>query len=184
MAKVTEAGASARMLETPGEFYFGAYHRLTTMKKEHGVLEQKVKRLIKYFHSSFKLKGDLGNAETMALVKDHLQKQNSNRLPFGESARCGRGSTGSTLGTLEFNQHNLSFFLWKATLLLDMSSLKCGIYPSEILPSQLKVQISGEQTGALLSSQILNAIQSVKAGYHSTIIDLCRSVSKVVQAST
>ncbi|XP_077237549.1 uncharacterized protein LOC143879198 isoform X2 [Tasmannia lanceolata] len=69
----------------------------------------------------------------------------------------------------------------KATLILDMTDLNCALYPSEILPSQLQIQTSGTQTApSSLSSEIKDAIQSLKAG-HSMILRLCQCVSQVVQ---
>lgn len=60
-----------------------------------------------------------------------------------------------------------------------------GIYPSEILPSQLKIQISGTQTAAaLLSSEILDVVRNLTAGQHSMIIRLCRGVSQVFLSSS
>ncbi|XP_058112810.1 uncharacterized protein LOC131255899 isoform X2 [Magnolia sinica] len=53
-----------------------AHHKVTVMRKELGVLDEKVKKVIKYFHSACKLRGDPGYDETIVLVNDHLQKRN------------------------------------------------------------------------------------------------------------
>ncbi|KAK9284775.1 hypothetical protein L1049_023952 [Liquidambar formosana] len=73
----------------------------------------------------------------------------------------------------------------KVTLTLDMTCLKCGVYPMEILPSQLQAPAAGTQKSApqSLLAEIRAAVESLRVGY-SRIVRLCRCVSQVVQASS
>ncbi|KAF8409776.1 hypothetical protein HHK36_005855 [Tetracentron sinense] len=73
----------------------------------------------------------------------------------------------------------------KVILTLDISCLNCGIYPSEIIPSQLQSRTSTTETPLpqSLSTEITAAVGNLKSGF-SRIIRLCRCVSKVVQASS
>ncbi|KAI3991503.1 hypothetical protein MKX01_006805 [Papaver californicum] len=66
----------------------------------------------------------------------------------------------------------------KVTLTLDMTSLQRGVYPSEILPSQLQTNSPASQ---LPSAEILSEVGTLQAG-HSRIIRLCRCVSHVLKA--
>ncbi|XP_028222506.1 uncharacterized protein LOC114403623 isoform X3 [Glycine soja] len=67
----------------------------------------------------------------------------------------------------------------------DITCLKCGVYPAEVLPSQIHDPSSGEQKSlpSSLLDEIRTAAESVRVGY-SRIIRLCRCISQVVQAST
>ncbi|XP_026385925.1 uncharacterized protein LOC113281415 isoform X1 [Papaver somniferum] len=63
------------------------------------------------------------------------------------------------------------------TLTLDMTCLKQGIYPMEILPSQVQSQSPVSQ---LRSAEILSAVRTLKPD-HSRILRLCRCVSQVLR---
>ncbi|OMO75569.1 hypothetical protein CCACVL1_16129, partial [Corchorus capsularis] len=67
---------------------------------------------------------------------------------------------------------------------LDMTCLKCGVYPSEILPYDLQTPTAGIRKSQLrpLSDEIKAALGNLRAGY-SRIIRLCRCVSQVMQSS-
>ncbi|XP_061337135.1 uncharacterized protein LOC133284162 [Gastrolobium bilobum] len=73
----------------------------------------------------------------------------------------------------------------KVEVTLDMTSLKCGAYPVDLLPSQIYDPARGEQQPlpSSLVDEIRTAVESVKVGY-SRIIRLCRRISQVVQACT
>ncbi|XP_075518696.1 uncharacterized protein LOC142552769 isoform X2 [Primulina tabacum] len=72
----------------------------------------------------------------------------------------------------------------KVILELDMSCLKRGIYPTDILPCQ--IALSPDVHKCLLSESILDdikdAFKSLKTGY-TRILRLCSCVSQVVQAA-
>ncbi|KAM7503802.1 hypothetical protein LguiB_002706 [Lonicera macranthoides] len=70
----------------------------------------------------------------------------------------------------------------KAILTLDMSCLKRGIYPSDIVPCFPAVGSKNSLSEPLLA-EIRGAIRNLGAGYYR-IIRLCRCISQVVQAST
>ncbi|XWS36668.1 hypothetical protein CRYUN_Cryun20dG0105200 [Craigia yunnanensis] len=72
----------------------------------------------------------------------------------------------------------------KLIMTLDMTCLKCGVYPSEILPYHLQTPTAGTENLQLppLSAEIKAAVGNLRAGY-SRIIKLCRCVSQVVQSS-
>ncbi|KAL5798158.1 hypothetical protein ACOSQ2_002978 [Xanthoceras sorbifolium] len=72
----------------------------------------------------------------------------------------------------------------KVTVTLDMVCLKCGVYPSDILPHQLHVRTTGTPNSLpdSLSAEIKAAICNLSIGY-SRIIRLCRCVSEVLQSS-
>ncbi|OMO89665.1 hypothetical protein COLO4_19656 [Corchorus olitorius] len=67
---------------------------------------------------------------------------------------------------------------------LDMTCLKCGVYPSEILPYDIQTPTAGLRKLQLrpLSDEIKAALGNLRAGY-SRIIRLCRCVSQVMQSS-
>ncbi|GER33562.1 nucleoid occlusion protein [Striga asiatica] len=75
----------------------------------------------------------------------------------------------------------------KVNLTLDISCLKRGIYPSEIVPLQLASP--GDRDKALSTStqpmldDIKEAVKDVKTGY-MRVLRLCKCVSQVVRAST
>ncbi|KAL7185988.1 hypothetical protein ACSBR2_027858 [Camellia fascicularis] len=80
---------------------------------------------------------------------------------------------------LELHLHFIDFSSGrKVALILDMSCLKWGIYPSEIIPSQLESPSNVPQKSLpeSLSAEIIAAIQSIRVGY-ARIISLCRCVS-------
>lgn len=84
----------------------------------------------------------------------------------------------------QLNLH-LSFFSFKSgkkvSVILDMSSLNRGIYPSDILPSQLTAFNGMNNTsGDPIIGEIRDAFKSLRAGY-MRIIRLCRCISLVVQ---
>lgn len=71
----------------------------------------------------------------------------------------------------------------KVTLILDLSCLKRGIYPSEILPSQLTVVYGVKSLPAApLLDEIKDTMKSLSAGY-TRILRLCRCVARVIQVS-
>ncbi|THF95303.1 hypothetical protein TEA_016845 [Camellia sinensis var. sinensis] len=79
---------------------------------------------------------------------------------------------------LELHLHFIDFSSSrKVALILDMSCLKWGIYPSEIIPSQLESpsNVSQKSLPEPLSAEIIAAIQSIRVGY-ARIISLCRLV--------
>ncbi|CAK9167179.1 unnamed protein product [Ilex paraguariensis] len=71
----------------------------------------------------------------------------------------------------------------KAILTLDISCLNRGVYPSEILPSQLAAPFDGSPNSSSqpLIAEIGVALQTLRAGY-LRILRLCRCVSQVVQS--
>ncbi|KAI3457695.1 hypothetical protein Pfo_014358 [Paulownia fortunei] len=73
----------------------------------------------------------------------------------------------------------------KVILTLDMSCLKRGIYPSEILPLQLALSVDSQKCSPSgpIFDEIKEAVKGVRTGY-MRILRLCRCVSQVVQAST
>lgn len=50
------------------------------MRKELGVLDHKVKKIIKFFQASCKIKGDRNSDEIVELINDHLQRQERCRI--------------------------------------------------------------------------------------------------------
>ncbi|XP_028804981.1 uncharacterized protein LOC114759916 [Neltuma alba] len=70
----------------------------------------------------------------------------------------------------------------KFKVVFDMTCLKCGVYPIEILPSHIYDVTCGEQKplSRSLEGDIRIAAERVTAGY-SRIMRLCRSISQVVQ---
>ncbi|XP_034701874.1 uncharacterized protein LOC117926727 isoform X2 [Vitis riparia] len=64
----------------------------------------------------------------------------------------------------------------KVTLILDVTCLKCGIYPSELLPSQIQAAATG-------THEIRGAVENLRAGY-PRILRLSRCVSHVIHASS
>ncbi|CDP14417.1 unnamed protein product [Coffea canephora] len=84
----------------------------------------------------------------------------------------------------QLNLH-LSFFSFKSgkkvSLIFNMSSLNRGIYPSDILPSQLTAFNGMNNTsGDPIIGEIRDAFKRLRAGY-MRIIRLCRCISLVVQ---
>ncbi|XP_021658884.2 uncharacterized protein LOC110648837 isoform X2 [Hevea brasiliensis] len=73
----------------------------------------------------------------------------------------------------------------KVMVTLDMTCLKCGIYPSDILPYQLQAYVCGTYTSLpeSLLTKIKAAVDGLRVGY-SRIIRLCRCISEVVQSSS
>ncbi|XP_058787220.1 uncharacterized protein LOC131661633 [Vicia villosa] len=74
----------------------------------------------------------------------------------------------------------------KVQVILDMTCLKCGAYPAEVLPSQIYDSAASREEKALpslLVNEIRTAAESVDPGY-SRIIRLCRRISQVVRGST
>lgn len=71
----------------------------------------------------------------------------------------------------------------KVKVTLDMTCLKCGAYPLEVLPSQIYDHASGEQKPlpSSLVDEIRTAAESVRVGY-SRISRLCRCISQAIQA--
>ncbi|XP_043688522.1 uncharacterized protein LOC122639690 isoform X2 [Telopea speciosissima] len=69
----------------------------------------------------------------------------------------------------------------KVILILDMTYLNCGVYPSNVVPSLVLTNIHGVETPVSPSPEITVAVDRLKAG-HARIIRLCRCVSQVVQA--
>ncbi|XAR68236.1 hypothetical protein NMG60_11003300 [Bertholletia excelsa] len=71
----------------------------------------------------------------------------------------------------------------KVTLTFDMSCLKWGIYPSDIIPLQFEgtADMSEKSLPDLLTAEIRAAVQNVRFGYRR-IIHICECVSKVLQA--
>ncbi|XP_021665516.2 uncharacterized protein LOC110653957 isoform X7 [Hevea brasiliensis] len=72
----------------------------------------------------------------------------------------------------------------KVMVTLDMTCLKCGIYPSDIFPCQLQASVSGTYISLpeSLSAKIKAAVDGLRVGY-SRIIRICRCISQVVQSS-
>ncbi|KAA0059261.1 Cytochrome P450 [Cucumis melo var. makuwa] len=73
---------------------------------------------------------------------------------------------------------------WKVNLVLDISDLSRGIYPSEVLPHKVE---SPASTQYALSESMLNGIRTavgdLDPGY-SRILRVCRCVSEAVQVSS
>ncbi|KAI3769511.1 hypothetical protein L6452_00617 [Arctium lappa] len=67
----------------------------------------------------------------------------------------------------------------KATITLDTSCLRRGIYPSEIIPSQIDIAVEEPQSSASLKDEIASALQDLKVGY-LRIQQLCRCISKLI----
>ncbi|KAL3502597.1 hypothetical protein ACH5RR_037046 [Cinchona calisaya] len=84
----------------------------------------------------------------------------------------------------KLNLH-LSFFSFKngkkVSLMLDMSSLNRGIYPSDIIPSQLRAFNGMNNTSVdPIIGEIRDAVKILRTGY-MRILRLCRCISLVVQ---
>ncbi|KAL2327167.1 hypothetical protein Fmac_020594 [Flemingia macrophylla] len=73
----------------------------------------------------------------------------------------------------------------KLKVTFDITCLKCGVYPADVLPSQMYDPSNAEQKSlpSSLADEVRNATQSVRVGY-SRIIRLCRCISQIVQVST
>ncbi|CAL0318641.1 unnamed protein product [Lupinus luteus] len=71
----------------------------------------------------------------------------------------------------------------KVKVTLDMTCLKCAVYPVEVLPSQIYDPAGAEQKSlpSSLIAEIRTAAESVKVGY-SRVTRLCRCISQAVQA--
>ncbi|KAK4397760.1 hypothetical protein Sango_1251500 [Sesamum angolense] len=79
----------------------------------------------------------------------------------------------------------LSFFNFnsgrKVILTLDMSCLKRGIYPSDVLPLQLPEPVNNQKcslSGRIID-EISDAVKGVRSGY-MRILRLCRCISQVI----
>eukprot|EP00268_Persea_americana_P036753 TRINITY_DN36275_c0_g1_i2.p1 TRINITY_DN36275_c0_g1~~TRINITY_DN36275_c0_g1_i2.p1 ORF type:complete len:1253 (+),score=254.54 TRINITY_DN36275_c0_g1_i2:148-3906(+) len=57
-----------------------SHHTVIRMRKELGVLDHKVKKIIKFFQASCKIKGDRNSDEIVELINDHLQRQERCRI--------------------------------------------------------------------------------------------------------
>ncbi|KAK7327790.1 hypothetical protein VNO77_21881 [Canavalia gladiata] len=73
----------------------------------------------------------------------------------------------------------------KVKVTLNMTCLQCGVYPVEVLPSQVYDPSSREQKSlpSSIADEISTAAESVRVGY-SRIIRLCRRISEAVKACT
>ncbi|KAL1555438.1 hypothetical protein AAHA92_11176 [Salvia divinorum] len=73
----------------------------------------------------------------------------------------------------------------KVSFTFDLSCLKRGIYPSEILPLQLSSPITSCTTpsSAIILDKIRDAVKDVRTGY-TRILRLCRCMSQIVQTIT
>ncbi|KAL0904643.1 hypothetical protein M5K25_026772 [Dendrobium thyrsiflorum] len=71
----------------------------------------------------------------------------------------------------------------KLILGIDMTSLNCGIYPSD--PSELKIKVCEPQTTlpSSIVNKVIGAVRSLECG-HLTILRLSRCVSQVLECST
>ncbi|KAJ8748152.1 hypothetical protein K2173_000560 [Erythroxylum novogranatense] len=71
----------------------------------------------------------------------------------------------------------------KVKVTLDLACLKCGIYPSDVIPYNIEVHIAGEKKTLpeLHSRAIEAAVDSLRIGFRR-IIRLCRCISQVVQS--
>uniref|UniRef100_A0A5B6Z9T7 Uncharacterized protein n=1 Tax=Davidia involucrata TaxID=16924 RepID=A0A5B6Z9T7_DAVIN len=71
----------------------------------------------------------------------------------------------------------------KVMLTLDMSCLNRGVYPLEMIPSQLEApaDVSQKLLSQPLLAEIRAAVHSLRVGY-LRIIRLCRCVSHVIEA--
>ncbi|XP_019431938.1 PREDICTED: uncharacterized protein LOC109339029 isoform X2 [Lupinus angustifolius] len=71
----------------------------------------------------------------------------------------------------------------KVKVTLDLTCLKCAVYPVEVLPSQIYDPAGAEQKSLPSSfvAEIRTAAESVKVGY-SRVTRLCRCISQTVQA--
>ncbi|XP_065873629.1 uncharacterized protein [Euphorbia lathyris] len=70
---------------------------------------------------------------------------------------------------------------WRMMVTLDMTCLNRGVYPSEVVPSQLEASFAGTcmPVPESLVARITAAVDGLGAGY-SRIIRLCRCISQVV----
>ncbi|KAF5482656.1 hypothetical protein F2P56_003208 [Juglans regia] len=73
---------------------------------------------------------------------------------------------------------------WKVMLTLDLTCLNRGVYPSEVLPNEIRAPNAGSDKSwsQSLMVEIKTAAENLRTGY-SRIMRLCRCVSQVVQAS-
>ncbi|XP_052107814.1 uncharacterized protein LOC107458421 isoform X3 [Arachis duranensis] len=71
----------------------------------------------------------------------------------------------------------------KVKVTLDMTCLRCGVYPVSILPCRIHDAASGEQKSPSLVAEIRTAVKTVSVGY-SRIMRLSRCISQVVHACT
>ncbi|KAL6999851.1 hypothetical protein U1Q18_001007 [Sarracenia purpurea var. burkii] len=85
---------------------------------------------------------------------------------------------------LELHLHFINFKSGrKVALIIDMSCLKWGVYPSEVIPSQFEgpLNVSGKLTPDPHTTEITAAVRGLRFGY-LRIIRLCKCVSQVVQS--
>ncbi|XP_050279878.1 uncharacterized protein LOC126720976 isoform X2 [Quercus robur] len=73
---------------------------------------------------------------------------------------------------------------WKVTLTLDMTCLNCGVYPSEILPKEMKASTAKPESSwpQSLIAEIRDSAENLRAG-SSRIMRFCRCVSQLMQTS-
>ncbi|XP_042005301.1 uncharacterized protein LOC121754038 isoform X1 [Salvia splendens] len=73
----------------------------------------------------------------------------------------------------------------KVSFTFDLSCLKRGIYPSEILPLQLSSPIASctNPSSGIILDKIRDAVKDVRTGY-TRILRLCRCLSRIVQTIT
>ncbi|KAL1560932.1 hypothetical protein AAHA92_11087 [Salvia divinorum] len=73
----------------------------------------------------------------------------------------------------------------KVSITFEISCLKRGIYPSEILPLQLSSPVNSctNPSSGIILDIIRDVVKDVRTGY-MRILRLCRCVSQIVQTST
>ncbi|XP_045824274.1 uncharacterized protein LOC123916784 isoform X2 [Trifolium pratense] len=143
-------------------------------------------------HTTSKCTGRISMAQETQITGSLL----SNLLDVVEEVQLARVEI-RNLVQAKFNSHSvnqldlqLSFIDFcggkKVQVILDMTCLKCGAYPAEVLPSQIYGLAANGEQKALPSSlvdEIRSAAESVSVGY-SRIVRLCRCISQAVQGCT
>ncbi|CAJ2668359.1 unnamed protein product [Trifolium pratense] len=143
-------------------------------------------------HTTSKCMGRISMAQETQITGSLL----SNLLDVVEEVQLARVEI-RNLVQAKFNSHSvnqldlqLSFIDFcggkKVQVILDMTCLKCGAYPAEVLPSQIYGLAANGEQKALPSSlvdEIRSAAESVSVGY-SRIVRLCRCISQAVQGCT
>ncbi|CAI0552140.1 unnamed protein product [Linum tenue] len=69
----------------------------------------------------------------------------------------------------------------KMNLMLDMTCLKHGVYPSDIIPYRIQVSGTKKTDLELLSAQAKAAVDNLRVGYFR-ILGLCRCISQVMSS--
>ncbi|XP_051137396.1 uncharacterized protein LOC127255733 isoform X2 [Andrographis paniculata] len=117
---------------------------------------------------------------TLLDVLEELQVAQIESHSLTESSFCS-----PSVGRLDLILYFFNFNSGKKLVLtLDMSCLKRGIYPSDILPLEVATTADSEKCSVpIFDAKIGAAIKNVRTG-HMRIVRLCQCVSQLTQASS